>query len=138
MSRRKCSSSRCVFFPEPHKKRLRSADVAAADVAGSIGMEAWDHFNAWGSMEGRIWHSELCNEDGTNKRSMCEVKHTTDQYESSKCGPLGAVQKVVSVQPTVAWPAPQVSWPSLSMVHSCAQRGAHFHWLLVRIISSQW
>ena len=81
MSQRKCSSSRCVFFPEPHKKRLRSADVAAADVAGSIGMEAWDHFNAWGSMEGRIWHSELCNEDGTNKRSMCEVKHTTDQYE---------------------------------------------------------
>ena len=65
MSRRKCSSSRCVFFPEPHKKRLRSADVAAADVAGSIGMEAWDHFNAWGSMEGRIWHSELCGEECT-------------------------------------------------------------------------
>ena len=58
---------------------MHSADVAAADVAGSIGMEAWDHFNAWGSMEGRIWHSELCNEDGTNKRSTCERKHTSDQ-----------------------------------------------------------
>ena len=60
---------------------VAAADVAAADIAGSIGMEAWDHFNSYGKHEGRIWHSELCNPDGTNKRSMCERKHTSDQYE---------------------------------------------------------
>ena len=60
---------------------VAAADVAAADVAGSIGMEAWDHFQCCGAREGTIWHSELCNLDGTNKGSACEVKHTTDQYE---------------------------------------------------------
>ena len=59
---------------------VAAADVAAADVAGSIGMEAWDHFTRYGANSGTIWHSELCNSDGTNKRSQCEVKHTTDSY----------------------------------------------------------
>lgn len=31
--------------------------------------------------EGRIWHNELCNDDGTNKFSFCETKHTTDSYD---------------------------------------------------------
>ena len=43
-------------------------------------MEAWDHFTRYGANSGTIWHSELCNSDGTNKRSQCEVKHTTDSY----------------------------------------------------------
>eukprot|EP01051_Picozoa_sp_SAG22_P018578 SAG22_NODE_3166_length_1885_cov_16.865423_4_plen_44_part_01 len=34
-----------------------------------------------GKNEGRIWHNELCNDDGTNKHSFCEVKHTTDSYK---------------------------------------------------------
>jgi hypothetical protein len=34
-----------------------------------------------GQKEGRIWHNELCNDDGTNKFSFCEVKHTTDSYD---------------------------------------------------------
>ena len=44
-------------------------------------MEAWDHYNNYGMNEGRIWHSELCEADGTNKFSECEIKHTSDQYE---------------------------------------------------------
>ena len=60
---------------------VAAADVAAADVAGSIGMEAWDHYQRYGQNSGTIWHSELCNADGTNKRSPCERKHTSDQYE---------------------------------------------------------
>lgn len=30
---------------------------------------------------GRIWHSNLCNEDNTNKNSYCEHKQTSDQFE---------------------------------------------------------
>ena len=70
-------------------------------------LDAFDHYNAneGGKAEGRIWHSnddgafsicralhlanlesitiagELCNEDGTNKGSHCEIIHTSDQYD---------------------------------------------------------
>ena len=44
-------------------------------------LTAWDHYQCCGKNSGTIWHSELCNADGTNKRSPCERKHTTDQYE---------------------------------------------------------
>ena len=58
-------------------------------------MEAWDHYERYGMNEGRIWHSELCEEDGTNKFSECEIKHTSDQYEydylSSNLGPEKAI-----------------------------------------------
>jgi hypothetical protein len=72
-------------------------DVAAYDggYESSVGMEAWDHFERYGRNEGRIWHSELCEADGTNKFSECEIKHTSDQYEydylSSDLGPEKAI-----------------------------------------------
>ena len=58
-------------------------DVAAYDggYESSVGFEAWDHYQRYGMNEGRIWHSELCEADGTNKFSECEIKHTSDQYE---------------------------------------------------------
>ena len=58
-------------------------DVAAYDggYEASPGMEGFDHYSAYGRNEGRIWHSELCNDDGTNLHSVCEVKHTSDAYE---------------------------------------------------------
>ena len=58
-------------------------DVAAYDggYESTVGMEAWDHYQQYGQNEGRIWHSELCEADGTNKFSECEIKHTSDQYE---------------------------------------------------------
>jgi hypothetical protein len=63
--------------------------------AGGPGFDAWDHYNAYGKNEGRIWHSELCNEDTTNKNSYCEVKHTSDAYEydflQEKLGPEKAI-----------------------------------------------
>ena len=45
-------------------------------------LDAFDHYNAreGGKSEGRIWHSELCNSDGTNKGSHCEIIHTFDEY----------------------------------------------------------
>jgi hypothetical protein len=72
-------------------------DVAAYDggYESSVGMEAWDHYERYGENEGRIWHSELCEPDGTNKFSECEIKHTSDQYEydylSSDLGPEKAI-----------------------------------------------
>ena len=72
-------------------------DVAAYDggYEASVGYEAWDHYQHYGMNEGRIWHSELCEEDGTNKFSECEIKHTSDQYEydylSSNLGPEKAI-----------------------------------------------
>ena len=58
-------------------------DVAAYDgnYESTTGMESFDHYTRYGMNEGRIWHSELCNDDLTNKHSECEVKHTSDAYE---------------------------------------------------------
>jgi hypothetical protein len=58
-------------------------DVAAYDrgYEHTVGMEAWDHYSKYGMHEGRIWHSELCNVDGTNKYSTCEKKHTGKDYK---------------------------------------------------------
>ena len=54
-------------------------------------MDAWDHYERYGMNEGRIWHSELCEADGTNKFSECEIKHTSDQYEYDYLSsPLGS------------------------------------------------
>ena len=72
-------------------------DVAAYDggYENSVGFEAWDHYQQYGMNEGRIWHSELCEADGTNKFSECEIKHTSDQYEydylTSDLGPEKAI-----------------------------------------------
>ena len=46
-------------------------------------LDAFDHYNAveGGKSEGRIWHTELCEADGTNKASHCQIIHTSDQYE---------------------------------------------------------
>ena len=37
--------------------------------------------NGWGKNEGRVWHSEVCNADGTNKFTPCQTISTSDQYE---------------------------------------------------------
>eukprot|EP01051_Picozoa_sp_SAG22_P009515 SAG22_NODE_798_length_7130_cov_4.576732_7_plen_272_part_00 len=79
-------------------------DVSADDRAGACGhgsgesihgCDAFDHFTHYGKSEGRVWHSELCNKDGTNKNSFCEVKHTSAVYEydflSQPLGPEAAI-----------------------------------------------
>ena len=72
-------------------------DVAAynKDSEPGNGMEAWDHYQQAGVNEGRTWHSELCNADGTNKASECDKKHTGTDYKynfmSSRLGPEKAI-----------------------------------------------
>jgi hypothetical protein len=65
-------------------------------------LAAWDHYQKYGANSGTIWHSELCNTDGTNKRSTCDVFHTNDQYEyqflSEKLGPEKAITFSVRAQ----------------------------------------
>ena len=58
-------------------------DVAAYNGAEGAphGMEAYNHYTRYGQSSGTIWHSELCNTDGTNKNSECQVFHTSDEYE---------------------------------------------------------
>ena len=53
------------------------------DLAQYPTLDAFSHYNGneGGKSEGRIWHSELCNLDGTNKGSHCQVIHTDDQYD---------------------------------------------------------
>ena len=52
------------------------------DLSQYATLDAYSHYLApqGGKSEGRIWHSELCSADGTNKGTACTVKHTTDDY----------------------------------------------------------
>ena len=50
-------------------------------LLGGADTEGFDHYEKLGKNEGRIWHNELCNDDGTNRFSTCEVKHTADAYD---------------------------------------------------------
>ncbi len=55
--------------------------AGGSDHSTALGTSAFDHYSNYGRQEGRIWHNELCEEDGTNKYSECEIKHTSDAYE---------------------------------------------------------
>ena len=54
--------------------------AAGGSDNGGPGIEAFDHFIESGANSGTIWHSELCNSDGTNKHSYCQAKHTDKGY----------------------------------------------------------
>jgi hypothetical protein len=40
---------------------MTTVDVGAADMA------SFSHYQQYGQHSGNIWHSELCDADGTNK-----------------------------------------------------------------------
>ena len=75
--------------------RAGACGHATGEGGGAAGCDAFDHFTRYGKHEGRIWHSELCNDDGTNKNSFCEVKHTSAVYEydflQNELGDTGAI-----------------------------------------------
>ena len=80
-------------------------DVASYDggYEQSLGYDGFDHYMHYGRGEGRTWHSELCEEDGTNKESFCEVKHTSSAYEYDFLqAPLGAAKSVTFSSPPIS------------------------------------
>ena len=70
--------------------------AGGSDHSTALGTNAFDHYSNYGRQEGRIWHNELCETDGTNKFSECEIKHTSDAYEYDYFSSTLATDKAIT------------------------------------------